>query len=47
MEMEKQIFGKQNFDKRGLSKDPPSLWDTQSYLCCWPVPGQTFYLKFF
>ena len=32
MEMEKPMFGKYNFDKSGLSKDPPSLPDTDSYL---------------
>ena len=47
MEMEKQRFGKQNFDKNGLSKDPHSLLiprviygDSLSW-------GQDFYLKFF
>ena len=33
MEMEKQMFGRQNVDKSELSKDPPSLLDTQS--CLW------------
>ena len=46
MEMEKQMFGKQNFDKSGLSEDAPSLPDTQSYLCWWPVLGRGLYFKF-
>ena len=32
MEMGKQMFGEQNFDKKGLSKVPPKSTDTQSYL---------------
>ena len=30
--MEKQMFARQNFDKSGLSKDPPSL----------PIPRVTY-----
>ena len=47
MEMEKQLFGKQNTDKSGLSKDPPSLLEPKVIYgdgLCW---GQAFILNLF
>ena len=43
MEMEKQIFGKQNFDKSGFSKDP-ILRVIYGDGLSW---GQAFILNFF
>ncbi len=47
MEMEKQMFGEQNFDKSGLSKDPHSLRIPRVIYGDGLSWGQTFYLKFF
>ena len=45
--MEKQMFGKQNFDKSGLSKGPPSLPEPKVMYGDGLSQGQGFILKFF
>ena len=47
MEMEKQMFGRQNFDKDGLSKDPQSLLTPRVSYGDGLSWGQAFYLKLF
>ena len=47
MEIEKQMFGRQNFDKKGLSKDPHSLLIPRVIYGDGLTWGQAFYLKFF
>ena len=47
MEMKKPMFGKKNFDKNGLSKDPPSLPEPKVIYGDGLSWGQAFMLNFF
>ena len=47
MEMEKQTFGRQNFDENVLSKDPHRLPILRVIYGDGLSRGQDFYLKFF